>query len=71
MFFRIRNEDRYVNNISCMVLEFLYDVLKIVILINFKVKVDVYVFVFMLLEKYFFYVDWYLFMGELMINWSF
>lgn len=71
MFFRIRNEDRYVNNISCMVLEFLYDVLKIVILINFKVKVDVYVFVFMLLEKYFFYVDWYFFMGELMINWSF
>lgn len=54
-----------------MILEFLYDVLKIVILINFKVKVDVYVFVFMLLEKYFFYVNWYMFKGELMSNWSF
>lgn len=54
-----------------MVLEFLYDVLKIVILINFKVNVALFVFVFMFLEIYFCYIDWYWFMEKLMINWRF
>lgn len=53
-----------------MALELLHDVLKTAILINSKVKVDVHVLVFMLSEKHSSYVDWYLPMGELMINWS-
>lgn len=67
--FRIRNEERHANNISCMALELLHDVLKTAILINSKVKVDIHVLVFMLSEKHFFYIDWYWSIGKLMINW--
>lgn len=67
--FRIRNEERHANNISCMALELLHDVLKTAILINSKVNVAILVLVFLLSEKHSCYINWYWSMGKFMINW--